>query len=769
MNSFPGLTHRFKSRLLISLSLVRAYRFVAELEPSPFEESDPALAMAGALVAWRRALRAEDGEAALDAVERTWVQIEACRQRVMAHDTAIQAYRVRWACENAPLRHPTIESLGRLYRLLPFSTSSQSKYEYVLTRLLAGPIRPGRRLAPTEDLIDAVVALEASWGAIPVEVGESEVAAIIAALKSFAQEASLHADVASFTASALLRRFGAFKTSIRDRLFAPPLSVAVVETNVAVLNVLNQLLAAAGGQPLRWTTATKRPMLPLPAPAPIAPPPPAASADRADASVEAPKADRDSVDAGAAPTSHRTRADLRTGEIDLSGLDFVRSRRKLVAPGGPGLAPPAPPIAAPIVAPAEPMAEAGTTTSQADAEPPPEIRRRPDLKTGEVDLSGLEFVRRLRHPSVEPSPEAAPAATNDGPSLDRNKGEDESASRTGERHAGAAEAAVGPGTGEGSLPISPRGPEPPLTENQAPVLEAGQQPSVRAFALGKLPENAAIIEWYLSWPRSPEVWQLDLDVFLSPSADGSVDSLASATERRRSLELILASDDLIGLRLDQEGAPSAEHRVKVKAVANAMLLLRTSLRRAADQAQRNPGELESLLYISDHLLWERLRLEASLKRNPTQKRTPLLPRTNPVAEIALSRTRLARRHRQILLRILGAAAAVTTIAGVLGTALPRLPIDPEVTLVQLGALPGAQLFDDARAFKSTLFISAGRTWLLLSKEERRSIVRGLGTFAVDRGFDTVSVVGPGGEPWASFKDDEVILAGELSEAELAKR
>jgi hypothetical protein len=233
--------------------------------------------------------------------------------------------------------------------------------------------------------------------------------------------------------------------------------------------------------------------------------------------------------------------------------------------------------------------------------------------------------------------------------------------------------------------------------------------------------------------------------------------------------LILASDDLICLRVDQEGAPSAEHRAKVKAVANAMLLLRTSLRRSADVAQRDQGELEPLLYISDHVLWERLRLEASLKRNPTQKRSPLLPRTNPAAEIGLSRTRLARRHRRILVRVLGVAAALTTIAALVGTTLPRPPVDPEVTLVQLGALPGAQLFDDARAFRTTLFITAGRTWLLLSKEERRSIVRGLGAFAVDRGFEAVSVVGPSGEPWASFKDDEVILAGELSEAELAKR
>jgi hypothetical protein len=36
-------------------------------------------------------------------------------------------------------------------------------------------------------------------------------------------------------------------------------------------------------------------------------------------------------------------------------------------------------------------------------------------------------------------------------------------------------------------------------------------------------------------------------------------------------------------------------------------------------------------------------------------------------------------------------------------------------------------------------------------------------------MDTVSVVGPKGEPWATFKDDEVLLDGDLTAADLARR
>jgi hypothetical protein len=205
-------------------------------------------------------------------------------------------------------------------------------------------------------------------------------------------------------------------------------------------------------------------------------------------------------------------------------------------------------------------------------------------------------------------------------------------------------------------------------------------------------------------------------------------------------------------------------------VANAVLLLRTSLRRGADLARTNAFELEPLLYVADHLLWERLRLEASLKRKPTRSVRPVvLPRSNQAAEVALQQLRTAKRQRRILVRVVAAAAAITTLAGLLTSSIPKEIIDPEVRLVQVSGLPGADLFDDARVFRTTLFVSVSRTWNLLSSEEKRSIVRGLGTFAAERGMDTVSVVGPKGEPWATLKDDDVLLDGELKPTDLAKR
>src|SRR6187455_2136632 len=162
------LRRRFQARVSLGLSLARAYRFVVELEPFVGDGPDPFVEVGMVFKEWRQALRDGDEEKALDAVEHSWALLEACRQRVISRDAAIEAYRVRWACENAPLNDRTIDSLARFYRLLPFSLTSQSKYEYTLTRQLAGPIGPDRRIASTEVLGDAVVALERSWAAPPL-------------------------------------------------------------------------------------------------------------------------------------------------------------------------------------------------------------------------------------------------------------------------------------------------------------------------------------------------------------------------------------------------------------------------------------------------------------------------------------------------------------------------------------------------------------------------------------------------------------------------
>lgn len=749
-----SLAARFKIRLATALTLARTDRFVQELEPAAGEEADVFADLARSFKAWRRALRAGDADAALDAMEAAWSHLEACRRRVAERDAVIQAFRVRWAGENAALSYPTIDSLARYYRLLPCTTTSQSKYEYILTRRLAGPLGPDRWLPPTQTLLDAVIALETAWGASPVTVGDDEAADTLRAIRAFGEEATEQEDAASFIAGALLRRYGAFKASLREKLFDPRLSVTVVETNVKVLNVLNQLVADAGGRPLRGTVPVRRAILPASLRGgrseesplaslsePVLPGAPSAESEEPAPFIRSarPRTD-DSDDA-------RSRPHFKTSEIDVSGLDLVIRR------------PPAPPEPPPSE-PADQRAASGPGVSAGEATGSPAVSagseealahsRHSDLTTGEVDLSGLEFVRRLRHPRPEPA-----AAAGEAPSPEE--------------------------TAEPVSPDSKEGPEPPSAVEQATsvegepmdegegqedalevVQEAEQRPSPRAAELAKIEANRELIERYMTRPRSPEVWRLNLDSFLGGPITEYAEAQGYSDDRRRAFELILASDDLICLRETQEGAPTAEHRSRVKELGQAMLRLQTSLRRAAS-IEEDRGEQEPLLYVSDHLLWERLRLGASLKRNPVLKRPPLMPRATRAVDSDRRRARLLRRHRRILYWVVGSAVTVTVVIGMMGAAAPRTPIDPEVRSLRLQDLPEPQVFVDARAFRNRLFITADLSWSRLGREERQAIVRSIGAFAAERGLDTVSVVGPKGEALASFKDNEVILDSDLVE------
>ena len=113
--------------------------------------------------------------------------------------------------------------------------------------------------------------------------------------------------------------------------------------------------------------------------------------------------------------------------------------------------------------------------------------------------------------------------------------------------------------------------------------------------------------------------------------------------------------------------------------------------------------------------------------------------------------------------------AVVAILGFGSLRIIPTTVDPEVRMIQFTGMPGGDLFDDARTYRSTLFVSASRSFVLLSKDERKTIVQGLGSFAAEQGLDTVSVVGPRGEPWATYKDGEVLLDGDLTVAEMAAR
>jgi hypothetical protein len=310
-----------------------------------------------------------------------------------------------------------------------------------------------------------------------------------------------------------------------------------------------------------------------------------------------------------------------------------------------------------------------------------------------------------------------------------------------------------------TAPAAPPAPAPPAPQSPAAGEEAAHgeelplSPSPRAAELGKQPENAAVIEAYLQPPRSDDVYELDLDRFLGALPGGGDAPAAAATERRRALELILAADDLVQAR--DAGAAGDEHRAQVKRVTRDMLAhgnaLAASLARAQEQ---DPASVETLFYVSDHLLWARLRLTASLNRPPRKRIT--LARA---AKAAPPPEPTARSLRRRLLPI----AALASIALIF---LPRafarpMAIDAEVRVVDLTGVPGSAYLYDVRQHRSVLYVSVLPSWAAQSEGSRRDHLRALAEYGAMQGVDTVRLADRRGQPLGQFADGEPTLASEL--------
>lgn len=229
---------------------MRAARVVALLDQATAADAGPLAELAKLAPlfrAWRGSLRRGDRAAADEAAGRAARAMEAGRLAILERDRGIRAYRVRWACDNETLGARGLMRLLRFYRLLPYSLSSQSKFEFVLTRLFAGPLRAQRALvAPAGELVERLRGFEQEWGARAVVVPDGELAETLADLAGLAREAAAHASAPAYGESALQQRAGAYKAGLREKLFDPRIAVATVECTVALGNAFCELLAKEG-------------------------------------------------------------------------------------------------------------------------------------------------------------------------------------------------------------------------------------------------------------------------------------------------------------------------------------------------------------------------------------------------------------------------------------------------------------------------------------------------------------------------------------------
>lgn len=237
--SFPGPLAPARTRLRRALSEGRAVvavdRVFAHVEAAcgldPAE--DPLVVLSPLFRAWRRALAGGDLDGAREAATMATGALDASWEMLAARDRALRTNQFRHVATREPLGTRALTALARFYARLPPTPASQSRYEWSLTRLFAGPLRPGRTLvAPAETLVARLADLLEAWGFAQDTEREAEVALLVEALVRLTMEAAEAEDLAAV--GRVFQGASVLKAALGPVLYDPRASVAVMECNVVL-------------------------------------------------------------------------------------------------------------------------------------------------------------------------------------------------------------------------------------------------------------------------------------------------------------------------------------------------------------------------------------------------------------------------------------------------------------------------------------------------------------------------------------------------------
>ncbi|MBV9958478.1 MAG: hypothetical protein JO360_08660, partial [Acidobacteria bacterium] len=237
--------------------------------------------------------------------------------------------------------------------------------------------------------------------------------------------------------------------------------------------------------------------------------------------------------------------------------------------------------------------------------------------------------------------------------------------------------------------------------------------------LSETAENRELVESYLKPGRSPEACALDLNVFLEPLAEEE-DATAQATQadpRRRALDLILRADDLLCFELTAQGdALPSQLETRLAGLFGEMQAAEGNLREIMSAAPGHTARKDAMLYVSNHLLGARLRLQSAIVRRSASE---LARREAARAAAAAAAARLATvssaapveesafgfshpRTRKLLV----AAVIIIALAGLAATLMRRTNVeqrlDPDVHALNPTELPGSEMLASARQRRDTL-------------------------------------------------------------------
>lgn len=179
-------------------------------------------------------------------------ELQLWRLLISRHDARLTAYELRRFCNHADTAPNTqaLAGLMRFYRSVSHISQSQSKYDFIASRLFtvrAADQRPRLRFS-RDQIVTHLARMSATWDeSIPAETCEAAVIeSATAQFSGFISELKQAGRLGALNGSRLFERVREFKASLGENFYQPEITAAAIECNVACFNRLAALLEAAG-------------------------------------------------------------------------------------------------------------------------------------------------------------------------------------------------------------------------------------------------------------------------------------------------------------------------------------------------------------------------------------------------------------------------------------------------------------------------------------------------------------------------------------------
>jgi hypothetical protein len=177
-------------------------------------------------------------------------EVHLWERSIEEKDKGIETYNFRRFCDSSSesLESEIFVALASFYKNRPYSHSSQSKFDLVITRLFTDVDGRGHRLLmfnAKEIARNVELALGEAHSQEDKADRFLDNAGAVAAIHSFITEAQGLDDFESLIKCRLFDRFREFKQELGEQFFEPTVIAAAVQCNVVFANAFNEMLEAA--------------------------------------------------------------------------------------------------------------------------------------------------------------------------------------------------------------------------------------------------------------------------------------------------------------------------------------------------------------------------------------------------------------------------------------------------------------------------------------------------------------------------------------------